>query len=482
MAGGCAVAVLAVSAGPASGSGGDGLGDPLPDVPRSRVTVSLTTVSDQVVAPVAGITAPGNTRDLFVVDQIGLLHVIDVSNPAAWPVGARTVLNVMDLVVGPSRDGDERGFLGAAFLPGDPSTLYTYTSEALDPNNPADFPIPSAVTRCPEPHPNPVPDHRSVIREWSVTGAGTATATVERTPGNGRIVLDFEQPQFNHNGGDLDFGPDGMLYITSGDGGSGDDQDCQIDFDGLPTFGHPGVGNGQNLGTPLGKILRIDPRSATGTPAYTVPAGNPFAMDSNAGTLGEIYAYGFRNPFRASFDTGTPARPAGPDLWTGDVGQNSVEEVDIVVAGGNYGWRLREGAFDFNPAGFDTHGFASDGFVTGGNRKAAGTKNPVAQYDHDDGTAVIGGHVYRGATMPALVGSYVFGDTSRRLNNRHGRLFHVTVTDRTSPRNRVAELLDGPIEGQLIGWGEDARKELYALIMDRDLTGGRVLRLGQASR
>lgn len=468
VAGTCAVTLLAalgVSAGPATAGDDDGLGDPLPDVPRAALTVALTTVSDQVFAPVAGITAPGNTQDLFVVDQVGLLHVIDVSDPAAWPVPARTVLDVTDLVVGPSRDGDERGFLGAAFDPTDPSIVYTYTSERVDA---PDFTVPQSVAPCALVLPA---DHQSVIRAWRVGPDGTVDRSVQ---GAGRRVLAFEQPQFNHNGGDLDFGPDGMLYITSGDGGSGDDQDCQIDFDGLPTFGHPGLGNGQNLATPLGKILRIDPGTPSGGRGYTVPADNPFV--TTAGALGEIWAYGFRNPFRASFD--------GAELWTGDVGQNQVEEVDLVVRGGNYGWRLREGGFVFEPAEFDTHGFASDGFVRAG-RPGPGLIDPVAHYDHDDGTAVIGGYVYRGQTMPALVGTYVFGDTSRRLNNRHGRIFGTDVSGvdagaLNGPALRIGELRDEPLDGQLIGWGEDAQKELYALVINRDLASGRVLRLSQS--
>ena len=458
--------VLAFGGAAAEGrSGTDPLGDPLPDIEEARTQVSLTRVTGGVVAPVAGITAPGAPNRLFVVDQIGILWSVDVGDPAAWPVPTRPVLDVTDLVVGPSRDGDERGFLGAAFSPHRPGVLYTYTSEALDPRAPADYKVPQSTAQCAVILP---PDHQSVIREWQVGADGTVDRSA---PGQGRRLLAFEQPQFNHNGGDLDFGPDGMLYITSGDGGSGDDQDCQIDFDGRPTFGHPGLGNGQNLGTPLGKILRIDTRTGTGPNGqYGIPADNPFA--GTAGALGEIFAYGFRNPFRASFD--------GATYWVGDVGQNQVEEVDIVVRGGNYGWRLREGGFGFDPFEFDTHGFASDGFVFR-QARPANLIDPVAQYDHDDGTAVIGGYVYRGRSMPALAGTYVFGDTSRRINNRHGRIFGFDAARAAAGRSTaIGELRDGPLDGQLLGWGEDANRELYALIMNRDLTSGQVLRVGQA--
>ena len=312
---------------------------------------SLTPVSTSVFAPVAGITAPGHPRRLFVVDQVGLLH--DTRRQQAGRLarprppgagrdrpGGRTV----------ARRGRAR-LPGSRLRAGRPVDARTRTPpRPSTPPRPADFAVPRSTAPCARVL---RPDHQSVVRRWHVSGARGARPTVERTRGNGRRVLAFEQPQFNHNGGDLDFGPDGMLYITSGDGGSGDDQDCQIDFDGRPTFGHPGQGNGQNLATPLGKILRIDPRRATSRRSYTVPVDNPFV--ATPGALGEIWAYGLRNPFRASFD--------GRTLWAGDVGQNHVEEVDRIVKGGNYGWRRREGGFGFAPAGFDTHGFASDGFV-----------------------------------------------------------------------------------------------------------------------
>ena len=304
--------------------------------------------------------------------------------------------------------------------------------------------------------------------------AGRRTGGGPHPTGQGHRVFAFEQPQFNHNGGDLDFGPDGLLYISSGDGGGKDDQDCQNDFDARPMFGHPDGGNGQNLTTPLGKILRIDPAGRTSANGqYAVPATNPFV--ETPGAAPEIYAYGFRNPFRQSFD--------GGDLWTADVGQNDVEEVDHDAAGGNYGWRLREGAFGFDPAGFASKGFNSDAFVFA-QPPQPGLEDPVANYDHDDGSAVIGGFVYRGTSMRDLVGTYVFGDFTRRLNNRHGRLFGVDVShpSPSTAANVITELRDGPIDGGVTGFGEDSARELYALIVNRDGTGGAVLRLDQSGR
>ncbi|NUQ32742.1 MAG: CHRD domain-containing protein [Dermatophilaceae bacterium] len=464
--------VVALAAAPAMASTAhEPLGDPTPDIRPGPVRVALTTVTTGVFAPVAGITAAGQPTRLYVVDQVGFLWDVPIGDRSQWPVATRKVLDVSDLVVGPSRKGDERGFLGAAFSPGfaRDGLLYTYTSEAAD--GTADYKVPVSTEACAEILP---PDHMSVIRRWHVTTTPSGGLTVDRTQaGQGTRVFTFDQPQFNHNGGDLDFGPDGLLYITSGDGGGKDDQDCQTDFDARPMFGHPGGGNGQNLGTPLGKILRIDPAGRTSANGqYAVPSTNPFV--GTPGAAPEIYAYGFRNPFRASFD--------GADLWTGDVGQNDVEEVDHVLAGRNYGWRLREGAFGFDPAGFASKGFQSDAFVFA-QPPQAGLVEPVANYDHDDGTAVIGGFVYRGAAMPALTGTYVFGDFTRRLDNRHGRLFGVDVTP-ASPStadNVITELRDGPLDGGVIGFGEDSAKELYVLLVNRDGTGGSVERLDQST-
>lgn len=465
----CVVAVSAAAPAMASAAP-EPLGDPVPDVRPGPVRVALTTVTNDVLAPVAGITAAGQPTHLYVVDQVGFLWDVPVGNRAQWPVGAAKVLDVTDLVVGPSRDGDERGFLGAAFSPGFASDglLYTYTSEAFDGS--ADYKVPVSTAACALVLP---PDHQSVIREWRVTSSPDGGLVVDRaTQGQGRRVFSFDQPQFNHNGGDLDFGPDGLLYITSGDGGGKDDQDCQTDFDARPMFGHPGDGNGQNLATPLGKILRIDPAGRTSRNGqYAIPGTNPFV--GTAGAAPEVYAYGFRNPFRASFD--------GTDLWAGDVGQNDVEEVDHVVAGGNYGWRLREGAFGFDPAGFQSKGFKSDAFVFA-QPPQPGLVDPVANYDHDDGSAVIGGFVYRGTAMPALTGTYVFGDFTRRLNNRHGRLFGVDVTSPSpvTAANVINELRNGPIDAGITGFGQDKAKELYVLTVNRDGTGGAVMRLDQA--
>ncbi len=457
----CTAGALAVGtalAGPSLGSGPDEIGDPLRDVEEGAVQVDLDLVTADLVAPLAGVTAPGRPDMLYVVDQVGQLKELDVTAPRPVP-SLRTVLDVGGLLVGPVEPKDERGFLGAAFAAD--GTLYTYTSEAFAPGS--DFPLQPDPADSPCDIAGRVADHRSVVREWEV--AGTAPLTYEPVA-DSRVVMTVDQPQTNHNAGDMAFGPDGMLYVAFGDGGGADDQNCQENFDGTPMFGHGPEGNGQDPTNPLGDILRIDPTgSDSANGQYGIPADNPFATGGPRGELPEIFATGFRNPFRISFDAADVAAGAsGPgELWVGDVGQNHVEEVDVVRAGGNYGWRVREGGFFFTPDEFQLKGSGSDGFPFS-RRPAPGLVDPVAQYDHDDGTAVIGGYVYRGTQSPSLAGQYVFGDTSRRLNNAHGRLF-ATSGEKTGP-HEVVELRDGPLDVQLIGFGQDSSLELYAMVFE----------------
>jgi glucose/arabinose dehydrogenase len=205
----------------------------------------------------------------------------------------------------------------------------------------------------------------------AVGGGGTAD------PASARVVLTVAQPQGNHNGGQLAFGPDRLLYLALGDGGAAGDVGP----------GHAPEGNGQSLDTLLGKILRIDP-TPTATAGYKIPPDNPFA---DGGGRPEIWAYGLRNPWRFSFD------PPTDTIWIGDVGQNAWEEIDSLPLGqsrgANFGWNLLEGTHEFR----------------GG--AAADTVLPVFETSHADGNeAITGGFVYRGRAIPALRGAYVFTD------------------------------------------------------------------------
>lgn len=211
---------------------------------------------------------------------------------------------------------------------------------------------------------------QTVLSRWKADAAGTAV-----DPASEAVLFAVDQPFTNHNGGDLHFGRDGMLYLGLGDGGSGGDPH----------------GNGQKMDTLLGKIVRLDVDRGANGQNYSIPADNPFV--GRPGVRGEIWAYGLRNPWRMSFD------PVTGELWTGDVGQNAREEVDVIVKGGNYGWKAREG---FSP------------FKNG--EKQPGMIDPVHDYDRDAGKSITGGYVYRGKAIPALTGAYVFGDyASRRI-------------------------------------------------------------------
>jgi glucose/arabinose dehydrogenase len=279
------------------------------------------------------------------------------------------------------------------------------------------------------------PNHQAVVTEWQSTDPGDATAPVDVT--SARELLRIDEPQFNHNAGALEFDADGNLLIALGDGGGADDQGV----------GHVDGGNGQDPTSPLGTILRIDPLGDDGANgAYGIPPDNPFVGDDSA--LDEILAYGFRNPYRIAVDDETGA------LWAADVGQNDIEEIDVVEPGGNFGWRIKEGSFLFDANG-DGPGFVTERSPG----EPAGLIDPVAEYDHDEGIAVVGGFVYRGDAIPQLRGRYVFGDFLDP-DTGQGRLLYL------APNGRVAEFR---LEGQdslgavLLGFGQDAAGEMYVL-------------------
>jgi glucose/arabinose dehydrogenase len=431
--------------------------------------IAVETVATGLTAPNKAVAAPGEPRRLYVVDQPGRIWAIDLDTGLKTlflDVGSRLVpLGVF----GPNTF-DERGLLGVAFHPGYATNglLYTYTSEptAGPPSLPST--MPAGVP----------PDHQNVVAEWRAAVPGMPALGVIAS--SRRELIRMDHPQFNHDGGELAFGPDGNLYVSVGDGGNADDEGP----------GHLPGGNAQSLRAPLGKILRIDPdgrSSANGQ--YDIPADNPFA--GVAGAVAEIYALGFRNPFRFSFDSLTG------ELYVGDVGQNDIEEVDVVTRGGNYGWATKEGTLFFYGNG-DAAGFAStvdNGLVP------AGAIDPIAQYDtHHEGHSVIGGFVYRGAAMQGLHGRYVFGDFSRVFRfpsgpNDRGRLFVLAQRQGTKLRqiNELHFAGDGGLgsadrdgtEGaalglSLLGIGSDAAGELYALGNTDGVpfgTDGRVLRL-----
>jgi glucose/arabinose dehydrogenase len=299
-------------------------------VPLATGAVAFTPYATGLTKPVDITFRPGDTM-LYVVQQDGRIVTLKDGKVAA------TVLDIS----GKISSSNEQGLLGMAFHPTEPLAYVDYTNPAGD----------------------------TVIAEFAVKADGSFDAASERT------VLGIDQPYPNHNGGKVVFGADGFLYIGLGDGGAANDPQRHA----------------LDLGSYLGKILRIDP-VATGGKPYTVPADNPFA--GTAGAKPEIWSYGLRNPWRFDFDTETG------DLWIADVGQNQWEEVDLSTTadgagkGVNFGWSAFEGTHRFNAD-------QSDADVT----------PPIWEYPHgDEGCSVSGGAVYRGSTIASLVGWYVVAD------------------------------------------------------------------------
>ena len=404
------------------------LTDPIPP----GMEIRLESVA-QIPAPSWGPNSLTHAGDgsgrLFVTTLSGAVYVID--NGVLLPM---PLLDVVNAGV-PLRTGGERGLLGLAFHPdfaapeGTPGSglLYTSTSELRA--GAADFDHPELV-------PNDLGDHHSVIREWTVSAQDPNV--VDTTLGS-RVLLRVNQPQWNHNGGDLAFGPDGYLYFSLGDGGGSNDNWGGLD---AAEDGHTngGLGNAQDPTNVYGSILRIDPLGSNAANGqYGVPADNPLL-----GQLGldEIYAYGLRNPFRISFDSLTG------DLYAGDVGQDQREEIDWILPGENYGWVYLEGS-RINRAG-----------------GPPGTILPVGEYTHDEGVAVIGGFVYRGLGVAGLWGDYVFGDL--RGPSGIGRLFSLDL-DSGEIRELQVDPDGEPPPGQLYGLGEDEQGELYYLFGTGDV-------------
>jgi glucose/arabinose dehydrogenase len=292
---------------------------------------------DGLSSPVDVTSARDGSGRLFVVEQEGRIRIVKDGKSAATPF-----LDITDRIA----SGGERGLLGLAFHPNFPKDarfFVDYTDH----------------------------DGNTVVSAFTVP-AGTPD---QSDKGSEHVILRQDQPFANHNGGAVAFGNDGMLYISFGDGGSANDP----------------KGNGQNLGTLLAKILRIDVTTPGGATPYTVPADNPLTGKANAKP--EIWLSGLRNPWRMRFD-----RPTG-DLWIGDVGQNAWEEIDVARAGTggqNYGWNVMEGFHCFDPQL---------------NCDQAGLTLPVAEYGHDAGCAVIGGVVVHDQTQPKMDGGYIFSDS-----------------------------------------------------------------------
>ena len=463
-----AVVVLAV------GSVARGQADVLPPIPQGNIAIHLQPVATGMGAPDYAISAPGDPTRLYVVEQSGLLRVLqnDVLQPGS-------ILDITSRVQPPLNAGnanDERGFLGLAFHPGFATptspgfrTLYTYTSEPIPAGSAPTYAAPNGAQQ----------NYQNVISEWKMSSANPTIVD----PASRRELISFGKNAGNHNGGTIAFGRDGYLYLATGDGGNANDVGAShIE----PT------GNAQNLTTPLGKMLRIDPLapSLTGSSPnpvsanaqYRIPVDNPFKA---AGQVPEVYAYGFRNPYRFSFDR------ANGQLIVADVGQNTVEEIDRVVLGGNYGWAVKEGDFLFNRVTGPGGNAGTVGARSPGGTAPDGSPmlDPISgpggtlEYDHGDGISITGGFVYRGTAIPELIGKYVFGDLALRNQPTRidGRLFYADLENGTIHEFLSPDFVNGVLPNNLTvhGFGEGADGEIYALVTNTPSngTGGIIYKL-----
>jgi glucose/arabinose dehydrogenase len=356
----------------------------------SRIRLELVEFASGFEDPLYLTHAGDGSGRVYVVEQGGRILVAERTGTSQG--GA--FLDIAERVSA----GGERGLLGLAFHPayGRNGRLFVnYTDRNGD----------------------------TVVAEFR----GTA---MRADPASERVLLQIDQPYANHNGGWIGFGPDGYLYIATGDGGSGGDPH----------------NNGQRRDTLLGKLLRID--VDRGSP-YSIPADNPFARE--AGVRGEIWAYGLRNPWRVSFDRRTGS------VFLGDVGQGRFEELDFQAAGRgglNYGWNIMEGPECFRADACDRNGLVL----------------PVFAYGRDQGIVITGGYVYRGTRFPLLGGTYVFGDYGS------GTIWAAPASDAARGRVDPVVMLESGLS--LSSFGEDEAGELYAT----DLAGGGVYRVEARAR
>ena len=362
--------------------GGAGPGHAQTTAGTAKAGIRLTQIGS-FDSPVYIAQPPGDDRRLFVVEQAGVIRVIRDGHTLPTPF-----LDIRSKVV----SGGEQGLLSIAFAPDYQSSgrFYVFYTDLQGDERVVEYRRGSSADRV--------------------------------RPGSARLVLHQADSESNHNGGLLLFGPDDLLYVGLGDGGGGGDE-------------HGPIGNAQNLGVLLGKILRIDPRASHGH-RYRVPRSNPFA--GRRGARPEIYAWGLRNPWRFSFDRATG------DIAIGDVGQDSVEEVDFRrrgrARGVNFGWRAWEGTHRYDPS-----------------LRVAHPVGPVLEYLHNGDTcSVTGGYVIRDPRLPALSGRYIYGDYCA------GQLLSAKLRERGATARRALHLS----VPSLTSFGQDDAGRIYALSGD----------------
>lgn len=423
--------------------------------------VTLDLVAEGLTSPVTLTESPDNSGRLFIVDQMGVVRVV----ASDGTLQDQPFLDVRDAIVTLMPDYDERGLLGLAFHPdfANNGRVFVY------------YTAPPRVSGW---------DNTSTLAEYRVA-PGTAGAQAQKVA----VLLQEDHPQFNHDGGTLAFGPDGMLYLSIGDGGGRDDEG-EGDPQGTPVFGHVddwyatnAGGNGQDITHNLmGNILRLDV-STPGT--YTVPNDNPFVGRGK----GEIWAYGFRNPYRFSFDMG-----GNNDLLLGDAGQDMWEEIDVVHKGGNYGWNVKEGTHCFSaeqpktvPASCPTVDPTTGEALVDPVIELFNLGNPM-RGSTEGVLTIVGGYVYRGQAVPQLDGRYVFGGYSTDEMLPAGAVYAAMPRSGsglwTPEKIAFSSSAGGAVGHFVLGFGQDRKGEVYVLTTDSTgPTGstGRVYRLGNAA-
>ncbi len=345
---------------------------------------------EQAIRPILLTHAGDNSGRLFVPTQQGVIHLLGQGTKTKK---TDVFLDISSLVAYDDKSNEE-GFLGLAFHPkfADNGQFFVYYT-------------------------NKAKKHQNVIARYRVSKTDPKRAD----PDSQEILLTFDKPFWNHDGGTIVFGPDGYLYVAVGDGGLANDP----------------YKNGQKMTTLLGKMLRIDVDHRGEKTSYAVPADNPFAGRADA--RGEIWAYGLRNVWRMAFDRSTGL------LWAADVGQDAWEEIDLIEKGGNYGWNIREGLHPFVRKG---------GSPPAKDVKRPDMIDPIWEYSHDVGKSITGGSVYRGQQVPELVGSYLYADyvAGKMWALRYDEAERKVVANREIP-------LPKPI--LTMSFGEDEQGEVY---------------------
>jgi glucose/arabinose dehydrogenase len=403
-----------------------------PKDPRADKAVDLKLIADGFASPIGVVAVPDNSKRLFVIDQSGKIWIIDAGGTKL----PTPFLDITSKLIPLNPNGDERGLLGLAFHPKykQNGRFFVYYNAPPRPGGP----LPGANW-----------NNLSRIVEFKVssnTNMGDLSSE--------KVILELDDPQSNHNGGTLTFGPDdGYLYISIGDGGGANDVGPGHVEDWYPLNAG---GNGQDVDANLfGNILRID--IDKGSP-YVSPSDNPFVGKQGRD---EVYAYGFRNPYRISFDM-----KGSHQLFAGDAGQLLYEEVSVVKKGGNYGWNVKEGTHCFNAAnsliGFPNC-LALDAFgnpLTDPVIEMNNWRNPAG----GKATTVIGGHVYRGNSIKSLQGKYIFGTFSQTLTTPNGELFMAKPATGPGlwPFDEIAlKSYPNDVGHYLKGFGQDNDGEIY---------------------